>query len=252
MPPDIPGELVEISASYRITALKAFEELEWPTWPPEVAEKYSEVWAKNKIECVLAGPALAGFLLASRPPSSANVTLDPDTAHPELIVSADRRSVRRGDTQPALPKNIERFDTALCVLGCEGFTSGRHYWEVDVKVEIEVEGKGFWAMGVARESVSRKGPLSFTPEQGIWALEGCEDEFWTHTLTEQFNSFSRSRAPNRIRVYLDYERGRVEFVNAGSGDVILTFPSASFAGEGIYPFFWVGFRGSGSRLTLCP
>nr|XP_032637601.1 zinc finger protein RFP-like [Chelonoidis abingdonii] len=46
-----------------------------------------------------------------------NVTLDPDTAHPELILSEDWRSVRRGNTRQDLPKNLERFDTEPCVLG---------------------------------------------------------------------------------------------------------------------------------------
>ncbi|CAM4668583.1 unnamed protein product [Caretta caretta] len=82
-----------------------------------------------------------------------NVTLDPDTAHPDLTVSADRRHVRWGDTRQDLPDNPERCDTVPCVLGCEGFTSGRHYWEV----EVEMEGRGLCAVGVARESVGRKG-----------------------------------------------------------------------------------------------
>ncbi|XP_044840084.1 erythroid membrane-associated protein-like [Mauremys mutica] len=53
-----------------------------------------------------------------------NVTLDSDTAHPNLILSEDRKYVRWGDTWQDLPKNHERFDTVVCVLGCERFTSG--------------------------------------------------------------------------------------------------------------------------------
>ncbi|XP_053904461.1 zinc finger protein RFP-like [Malaclemys terrapin pileata] len=160
-----------------------------------------------------------------------HVTLDPDTAHPELVLSADRKSVRRGDTWQALPDNPERFDTELCVLGCEGFTSGRHYWEIELK-EGEV-----CIVGVARESVSRKGDIDFNPEQGIWAVLCNEDRYWALTSPDDLSPLSLSRAPRRIRVYLDYERGQVAFFDAGTGDPIFTFPPASFAGERIRPLF---------------
>ncbi|XP_044838488.1 E3 ubiquitin-protein ligase TRIM11-like isoform X2 [Mauremys mutica] len=174
----------------------------------------------------------------------ANVTLDPHTAHPQLIVSADRKSVRLGCTRQDLPDNPERFDPAPCVLGCEGFTSGRHYWEV------EGGAGGVCDVGVARASVSRKGRISLNSEQGVWAVESREDQYWAHTSPEQRIRFPPSSAPRRIRVYLDYEQGQVSFFNAGTGDPIVTFPPASFAGERIRPFF--GAVGSSARLTLCP
>ncbi|XP_024050653.2 E3 ubiquitin-protein ligase TRIM7-like [Terrapene carolina triunguis] len=167
-----------------------------------------------------------------------NMTLDPDTAHCNLILSADRKSVRMGRTRQALPDNPERFDTDLCVLGCEGFTSGRHYWEVEM--EMHMEDWGLYVVGVARESVSRKGGINFNPEQGIWAVQGSEDQYRALTSPVQIFPLSPSRAPRRIRVYLDYEEGRVMFFDAGNEDPIFTFPPASFAGERIRPFFWAG------------
>ncbi|XP_044866278.1 butyrophilin subfamily 2 member A2-like [Mauremys mutica] len=60
-----------------------------------------------------------------------NVTLDPNTANAQLIVSEDRKSVRRGIARQEVPDNPERFHS-FCLLGCERFTSGRHYWEVEI------------------------------------------------------------------------------------------------------------------------
>ncbi|NXN41170.1 TRI39 ligase, partial [Rhinoptilus africanus] len=47
------------------------------------------------------------------------VTLDPDTAHPDLILSEDLRSVRRGERRRDLPDTPERFDYWPFVLGCQ-------------------------------------------------------------------------------------------------------------------------------------
>ncbi|CAM4657193.1 zinc finger protein RFP-like [Caretta caretta] len=191
----------------------------------------------------------------------AKVTLDPDTAHRHLILSEGRRRVTWGRTRQALPHSPERFDYEPCVLGCEGFTSGRHYWEVEV--EVEGEWRGVWAVGVARESVGRKGRISFTPEQGIWAVQGRGDQSRALTSPDDLTPFSPSQAPRRIRVYLDCEGGRVTFFDAGRGDPIVTFPPAAFTGERIRPFFCTGFEGRSSallyrslgrrcQLTLCP
>ncbi|XP_065421046.1 butyrophilin subfamily 1 member A1-like isoform X2 [Chrysemys picta bellii] len=180
---------------------------------------------------------------SSAPPvQEANVTLDPDTAHPNLILSEDRKSVRCGDTQQDLPNNPERFDTERCVLGCEGFTSGRHCWEV------EVGGGRYWAVGVTRESVGRKGGISLSPEGGIWAVErwGC-GQF--QALTSPETPLPLSRVPSRIRVCLDCDRGQVTFIDAGDEAPIFTFPPGSIPGGRIRPWLQVWL---GSRLRLCP
>ncbi|XP_074873477.1 LOW QUALITY PROTEIN: zinc finger protein RFP-like [Carettochelys insculpta] len=170
----------------------------------------------------------------------ANVTLDPDTAHPHLVLSEGGKSVRWERTRQRLPDNPERFDTEPCVLGCEGFTSGRHCWEV------EVGDRWSWALGVARESVSRKGEISLSPEGGIWAV-GWWGEF--QVLTSPMTPLPLGRAPRRIRVCLDCDRGQVTFIDAGAKAPIFTFPPGSVPGGRIRPWLWVC---PGSQLRLCP
>nr|XP_048674454.1 zinc finger protein RFP-like isoform X3 [Caretta caretta]XP_048674457.1 zinc finger protein RFP-like isoform X6 [Caretta caretta]XP_048674459.1 zinc finger protein RFP-like isoform X7 [Caretta caretta] len=172
-----------------------------------------------------------------------NVTLDPDTAHPKLILSEDRQHVKYGDAWQDLPHNPKRFDSSLCVLGCEGFTSGRHYWELEVG-----EGGG-WAVGVARESVKRKGPVKYSPEGGIFSVALRRGEYWALTSSEEI-PLSLSWVPQRIRVSLDYEGGQVALFDADRKSLIFCYLKASFTGERVLPFFWV--VGKVSWLRLAP
>ncbi|XP_029961914.1 E3 ubiquitin-protein ligase TRIM47-like [Salarias fasciatus] len=73
-----------------------------------------------------------------------DVTLDPDTAHPELILSDDGKQVSCGDVRKNLQDNPERFDCCPCVLGKQSFSSGKIYFEVEVK------GKTKWDFGVSK------------------------------------------------------------------------------------------------------
>uniref|UniRef100_A0A8C3HN54 RING-type E3 ubiquitin transferase n=1 Tax=Chrysemys picta bellii TaxID=8478 RepID=A0A8C3HN54_CHRPI len=173
--------------------------------------------------------------------SQLNVTLDPDTAHPQLVLSEDGKTVRYGCLWNKLPNTTKRFDYERCVLGTEGFTSGRHCWEV------EAGERGGWAIGVARESLGRKGEITFNPEGGIWAMEYWEGQYWA--LTDPLTPLPLSRVPRRIWVYLDYKQGQVAFFNADNESLIFTFPPASFAGERIRPLFVVWETESQLRLS---
>ncbi|KAK4807872.1 hypothetical protein QYF61_007778 [Mycteria americana] len=176
------------------------------------------------------------------PIEEVKVVLNPDTAHCDLVLSDDCKSVKRVDTRQDIPDIPERFNPWRCVLGCEGFTSGRYYWEVEA-----VDGGG-WTVGVSREDVKRKGEIEFKPEEGIWAVGQWAGRFQALTSPDR-TLLPEIQTPNRIRVSLDYEEGRVAFFSVDEEIPIFTFPLASFEEKRVYPWLWLG---PGTSLKMWP
>ncbi|XP_078272304.1 butyrophilin subfamily 1 member A1-like [Rhinoraja longicauda] len=157
-----------------------------------------------------------------------SVTLDVETAHARLEVSEDRKRVRATGPRRSLPDTGKRFTDSACVLGSEGFTSGRHYWEV------EVAGSEGWSLGVAAESVERKGSLTLTPETGVWSIRRWDDEF--DAFTSPPSPLPARPIPGRVGIYLSYESGTVSFYDAATKSHLHTFTGNKFT-EKLYPFF---------------
>ncbi|XP_028911035.1 butyrophilin-like protein 9 [Ornithorhynchus anatinus] len=175
-----------------------------------------------------------------------DVTLDQDTAHPMLQVSEDRKSVTYGDTKADLPGDPKRFENCPCVLGQEGFISGRHYWEV------EVGQKTRWFLGVCQDAVERKVEVRMSPGTGYWVL-GLWNSAEYFILDPYRVSVTLRVPPRRVGVFLDYEGGRVSFFNVTDGTHIYTF-TATFSGT-LRPYLRPRSHDGGEHaapLTVCP
>ncbi|XP_041068466.1 zinc-binding protein A33-like isoform X2 [Carcharodon carcharias] len=160
--------------------------------------------------------------------NTAPVTFDPNTAHPKLLLSEDLRNVIYTKKRQQLPDNLERFKPCVSVLGSEGFTSGKHSWEVEVGNKTE------WDVGVVKESISRKGEITLDPGDGYWTMilrEGTD--YWAGEKPSK--RLKLSVKPRKIRICLDYEGGKVSFYNSDNKSHIYTF-TATFA-EKLYPYF---------------
>ncbi|KAJ8274169.1 hypothetical protein COCON_G00087940 [Conger conger] len=164
------------------------------------------------------------------------VTLDPNTAHPELSLSEDLTSVRRSDEGQQVPDNPERFDKWWCVLGSEGFSSGRHCWDVDV-------GGEYWLVGVVKESVSRKGRVYVSPAGGVWSIGLYDGKY--RAMTSPLTHLTVQRDLQRVRVQLDWDRGEMSFSDPSDNTPLYTFKN-SFT-ERLFPFF----RTQGT-VRICP
>ncbi|KAL6491253.1 hypothetical protein MHYP_G00015980 [Metynnis hypsauchen] len=158
---------------------------------------------------------------------SVDVTLDPDTANPFLILSDDGKQVTDGDKRQNLPDTPERFDRNLSVLGKEGFSSGRFYYEV------QVSGKTEWRFGVTTESSNRKGKNTRRPEDGYWTV-WLNEESEYEALDSRPVPLSLKQAPQKVGVFVDYEEGLVSFYDVDFRSHIYSFTGQSFS-EKIYP-----------------
>ncbi|XP_018965822.1 zinc-binding protein A33-like [Cyprinus carpio] len=147
------------------------------------------------------------------------VILDPNTAHPDLLLSEDLTSLMWSASSQALPNNPERFDEHSCVLGSEGFNSGTHCWDVDVKESSS------WGLGITTASNQRKGYDFF--DSGVWSVQ--------HRLFEA-SGFPVVQKLERVRVQLDFDGGTVSFSDPVSNSNLHTFTS-TFT-ETVFPFFY--------------
>ncbi|KAM9501375.1 E3 ubiquitin-protein ligase TRIM39-like [Clarias gariepinus] len=176
-----------------------------------------------------------------------DVTLDPDTANPYLILSDDGKQVTCGETEQNLPDNPERFDKYIIVLGKEGFSSGRFYYEV------QVSGKTKWELGVASESIKRKGEITASPEDGVWCVWLTNDNEYT-ALDSPPVSLSLKQAPQKVGVFVDYEEGLISFYDVVAKSHIYSFTGQTFT-EKLYPHFSPCCNNKGKNsapLIICP
>ncbi|KAM6977902.1 LOW QUALITY PROTEIN: zinc-binding protein A33-like [Aplochiton taeniatus] len=159
------------------------------------------------------------------------VILDPNTAHTCLSLSDDLTSVKQTSPLQKVPDNPERNTKYPSVLGSEGFSSGQHSWEVEVGDHPD------WIIGVAKESVDRKGERHASPTIGIWVILQSSGEY-TNGLGQ---TVTVKRSLQRIRVQLDYDRGEVSFYDPEDMTHIYTYKDIFT--EKLYPYFYIGTAG---------
>ncbi|XP_071469933.1 butyrophilin subfamily 1 member A1-like [Marmota flaviventris] len=162
-------------------------------------------------------------------------TLDPDSAHPKLCVSHERKYLTWKDHSGDL--------NAKCsVLGLEGITSGRCYWEV----EIENKSHSKWTLGVCRKDSKRTGPYMELPDRGFWVMGKFNNRYFS--WTDHVTWLSPRQDPCRVGVFLDYSEGDVSFYNMIDGSHIFSFLPASFSGT-LFPYFM--FEYGDVSMTMC-
>uniref|UniRef100_A0A668A766 Uncharacterized protein n=1 Tax=Myripristis murdjan TaxID=586833 RepID=A0A668A766_9TELE len=176
-----------------------------------------------------------------------DVTLDPDTAYPALILSDDGKQVKHGDVKKNLPNNSERFSHCPCVLGKQSISSGRFYYEVRVK------GKTDWDLGVASGLIERKGNIPLCPKNGYWTI-------WLRNQNEYDANadppvrLSLKSQPQKVGVFVDYEEGLVSFYDVDTAALIYSYSGCSFT-EKLHPYFCPCVNDGGKNsapLIICP
>nr|XP_033952301.1 E3 ubiquitin-protein ligase TRIM39-like [Pseudochaenichthys georgianus] len=166
------------------------------------------------------------------------VILDPNTAHPLLLLSEDLTRVREGERQK-LPDNPERFDEYPFVLGSEGFNSGTHSWDV------QVTDSTYWALGVSAKSAQRKGRM----KSGLWRIAFYKGEYSAWSPPAPSTPLSLQKKLQRVRVNLDWNRGKLSFSDPDTNTHIHTF-THTFTVK-MFPYIYTGDEVKILPLKVC-
>ncbi|XP_044024590.1 E3 ubiquitin-protein ligase TRIM50-like isoform X2 [Siniperca chuatsi] len=173
-------------------------------------------------------------------PAPEPLKLDPQTAHPMLELHRGDTVVSCGALLRRLPDNPERFSYSYCVLANRGFSSGKHYWEV------EVGNKPKWRLGLIKGTTNRKAKLVKNPDSGVWLI-GLKDGV--------YEAFTSPRVvlpvlcpPHRVGVFMDYQGRGLTFYNSDSPDELCFIYSFRLEVQGkVYPLLDVCWHDRGDN-----
>ncbi|XP_029914201.1 tripartite motif-containing protein 35 isoform X2 [Myripristis murdjan] len=156
------------------------------------------------------------------------VTLDPNTAHPCLILSDDFTSLHYSSQPRHCPDNPERFHISAEVVGMTALGSGSHHWIVETGSNQD------WLLGVVSLSVPRNAEVSARPENGFWTLCFRDGEF--RAMTSPPTPFTVSKTPNQVKVQLDFDKGTLSFLDSVDDTLLYEF-THTFT-ETLLPYFY--------------
>nr|XP_017210847.1 NLR family CARD domain-containing protein 3 [Danio rerio] len=172
------------------------------------------------------------------------LTLDPNTAHTELILSEENREVKSVRENQPYPDHPDRFDYYHQVL-CRESVCGRCYWEIDWS------GDGVVCISVSYKSIRRKGggdECVFGYNAQSWSLR-CDSsrfKFWhnnTHT------DLPVEALSSRIGVFVDHSAGILIFYNIYRDTMSLIHSVQTTFTEPLCAGFRVYYPGSSVKLS---
>ncbi|XP_026770599.1 E3 ubiquitin-protein ligase TRIM39 isoform X1 [Pangasianodon hypophthalmus] len=212
-----------------VSLMPLLEFITWSLLKDDSKDVVSQLWLSAKQRSWAAGTQqyIPNSVWSWITSASVEVTLDPLTAHPWLLLSDDQKKVQEGLEEADRPYSPQRFDSWPCVLGWMGYTRGRSYWEVDLA------NNGYWRVGVTTAASKRHGRFPMKPSKGYWTLWKSTRQFYA--CTEPETPLPLTLVPRKMGIYIDYEEGQISFYNVENKSHIYTF-TGHFRGK-LYPLF---------------
>ncbi|XP_056128979.1 NLR family CARD domain-containing protein 3-like [Lampris incognitus] len=171
------------------------------------------------------------------------LTLDPNTAHRDLLLAEDNRKVTRVEEEQSYPDHPDRFYSWRQVL-CRESLTGRCY--------MEVKWEGVVYIGVTYRGIRRRGggdDCLLGWNEKSWSLFCCSDEYtvcYNNRVTEICISPSSS---DRVGVYLDWSAGTLSFYRVSSDTLTHLHTFTSTFTEPLHVGF--AFELCGSSVCVC-
>ncbi|CAN2391263.1 RING, partial [Pristimantis euphronides] len=165
----------------------------------------------------------------------ADILLDVNTAANNLHISDDLKTATKTQEKQNCPKKRERFWNYPQVMSSRKFSSGGHYWDV------EINRSGSWMVGMCYPSIDRRGEESYMGDNNkSWSLRWmCYNNQYSVIHDSEEIQLSDKISSDRIRVCLDYEAGRLSFYELCDPIRHLHTFTATFT-EPLHAAFYVG------------
>ncbi|XP_038575929.1 E3 ubiquitin/ISG15 ligase TRIM25-like [Micropterus salmoides] len=236
------------SSSINIRPLRYFEDVTAAV--SEVRDKLQDVltetWTNvsltvTEVDVLLSEPepepkTRAGFLKYS-----CEITLDPNTANTQLLLSEGNRKATRMSQQQSYSSHPDRFADYSQVLSRESLT-GRCYWEVEWRE------RGVF-IAVTYKNISRAGrECLFGYNDKSWALY-CDTNNYKFCYNKVQTPVSGPRS-SRVGVYLDHSAGILSFYSISETMTLLHRVQTTFT-QPLYAGLWFYFYSPGDSAEFC-